>query len=64
MKKFALLSLLHNANRVIGETYAKDKTAAVAHFQKTFPVLGLNGDGYAKNMDLSYCIAEYWNSEQ
>lgn len=62
MKKFALLSLLHGANRVLADCYAKDLVGAVAQFQKSHPVLGLNAEGYAKNMDLTYCIAEYWQS--
>jgi hypothetical protein len=61
MKKYALLSLLQNANRVIDECYAKDTTSAVAQFQKKHPVLGLDAHGYAKNMDISYCVAEYFS---
>jgi len=61
MKRYALLSLLHNANKVIGECYAATKKEAVEKFQKTHPYCLLDDDGYAKNMDLTYCVAEYWN---
>lgn len=60
MKRYALLSLLHGANRVIGETFARSTQEAINYFRKLHPVLGLNAEGYAKNMDLTYCIAEYY----
>lgn len=61
MKRYALLSLLQNANRVIGECVAPDLQSAVNKFRAIHPALGLDKDGYAKNMDLTYCVAEYWN---
>lgn len=61
MKRYALLSLLHNANAVIGECVAPDLKTAVSQFQMMHPDLGLDKDGYAKDGDVTYCVAEYWN---
>jgi len=62
MKKYALLSLLHGANRVLADCYAKDFAGALAKFRMLHPVLCLNAEGYAKNMDITYCIAEYYDA--
>jgi hypothetical protein len=60
MKRYALLSLLHGANHVIGECNAVNNHHAIRTFQKTHPHCHLNDEGYAKNMDITYCIAEFY----
>ena len=60
MKKYALLSLLHGANKVLDECYAKSTAEAVGKFQRFWGGLNLNAEGYAKNMDITYCIAEFY----
>jgi len=62
MKKYALLSLLNGANKVIDECYARTMAEAIGKFQRAWAGLGLNAEGYAKNMDITYCIAEYYRS--
>jgi hypothetical protein len=68
MKKFCLLELQYNANRVLLECETPTKSEAVEIFRRLRPDLLLNDDGYARTDEenfgvhdghLSYCVAEH-----
>ena len=62
MKKYALLRLENNSNKVIDETFAKHDTEAAANFMVKNPNLNLDVRGYGRtNYGVTFCVAEYFN---
>jgi hypothetical protein len=63
MKRFALLRLCHNSNKVVMDTVAADVKGAVKKFNPCLVNMPpLDEDGYAKGDDgVSYCVAEYFS---
>lgn len=68
MKKYALLVLRNNANRVLAETTANSDAEAIAFFNSYVTVtysgegeerLNLDQNGYRKSGEITYCIAQY-----
>ena len=61
MIKFAFLKLFPcgwgSGNLVLKECLAASKAEAVKFFQQTSPI-ALDGDGYGKQGEFSYCVAE------
>lgn len=62
MKRFALLWLEYNANKVIFDTKAKDASTAIAQFNKSLTGMKLDEHGYFKMGEVTFCIAEYFNA--
>ncbi len=68
MKRFALLRLQHNANKVIFDINAPDLAAAIETANKSLTNVQLDKDGYGRiegsnEFDhVTYCIAEYFSS--
>lgn len=67
MKKFYLLQLQYNTNKVLLEMFAINKKEAIRNFQNLRPDLTLDDDGYfTTNKEsieiydghISYCVAE------
>ena len=65
MKTFSLLKLFPvgylSGNQVINEVSYPTKDQAVNIFQKLYPELDLNSNGYAKHGEISYCVAEHYS---
>lgn len=71
LKKFALLKLFPawtmegilpcSGNQVLADVEAVDEKDALRHFQTERPDLKLNNNGYAKDGEITYTIAEYFN---
>ncbi len=57
MIKFAFLKLFPTGNLVLNECLAAEKMDAVKFFQQNSPI-ALDGDGYGKQGEFSYCVAE------
>lgn len=47
-----------SGNRVISQIEKDTKDEAILLFQKVYPELGLDKDGYAKKDELTYCLAK------
>ena len=60
MKRFAFLHLKNNSNQVLMDVDKTNIKDAIAFFKLRFPGLPLDSDGYYKNGDSTYCVAEYW----
>jgi hypothetical protein len=64
--KFALLKLFPAGNFQSGNLVLSEirfdcpnaRKEAIAEFQRSFPLLKLNDDGYAKDGEITYCVAE------
>ena len=64
MKRFALLKLKWNANVVICETGPCTKEQAISEFQSIFKTTNgetLDKDGYLKQGEITFTIAEYFS---
>ena len=60
MKTFYLLKLQYGANQVMNEVKYENEGQAVTFYQRLYPELKLNNNGYAQpetNSGISYCIA-------
>jgi hypothetical protein len=57
MKTFFLLELKFGANMVLNEIKRDNEGQAIEYYQKLYPELRLNDNGYAKSGHVSYCIA-------
>jgi len=65
MKRYALLRLIHGANKVVMECQAASIKDAADIFRPcitNFPPL--DADGYAKQGDVSLCVAEFFDPLQ
>lgn len=60
MKRYALLRLENDTNKVVFDCHASDLASAVKTFQTQLPSVTLDKYGYAKFGDVSFCVAEYW----
>ena len=60
MKRFALLALVKNANRVIFDTEALTKEDAIRQFNAKMVNGQLDADGYCKFEEHTLCVAEYF----
>lgn len=60
MKRYALLRLENNANKVIFDCNAPDLASAVETFKAHVTNVTLDEYGYGKLGNVSYCMAEYW----
>ena len=60
MKRFALLRLENNANKVIFDTQAATMKNAIEQFNKSLTSIQLDANGYGKLGDVTFCIAEYF----
>lgn len=65
MKKYALLLLFpcghYSGNKILSE-YTGTWKDALEFFQKTFPTIPLNENGFHKIKEITYCIAEFYNN--
>ncbi len=63
MNKFYLLRLFPtgnfcSGNEVMAEVLTENKTNAISFFQKQFPLLNLDAEGYCKCGQETFCMAE------
>ena len=70
MKKYSLLELFpagqwnQSGNKVWAEHTCPTIAEAIAHFKTLYPEVNLDNDGYAKEGDQSFCVAEHFNPIQ